>query len=138
MTLKGMGYLRKKLANYKMGVDTRYNQYAMQHNDIDVGITIPPQIRQQYRAVLGWTAKGVDSLADRLVFREFANDEFGANEIFAQNNPDVFFDSAILSALIGSCCFVLFTFLKGTMMLLGCRLSRRVMQLVFWILSLAC
>ncbi|MBZ4283343.1 hypothetical protein LAJ55_10975, partial [Streptococcus pneumoniae] len=78
----------------------------MQHNDIDVGITIPPQIRQQYRAVLGWTAKGVDSLADRLVFREFANDEFGANEIFAQNNPDVFFDSAILSALIGSCCFV--------------------------------
>ena len=39
-------------------------------------------------------------------FREFANDEFGANEIFAQNNPDVFFDSAILSALIGSCCFV--------------------------------
>ncbi|CMV06390.1 gp34 [Streptococcus pneumoniae] len=41
-----------------------------------------------------------------MVFREFANDEFGANEIFAQNNPDVFFDSAILSALIGSCCFV--------------------------------
>ena len=106
MTLKGMGYLRKKLANYKMGVDTRYNQYAMQHNEIDVGITIPPQIRQQYRAVLGWAAKGVDSLADRLVFREFANDDFEANEIFAQNNPDVFFDSAILSALIGSCCFV--------------------------------
>jgi len=106
MTLKGMGYLRKKLANYKMGVDTRYNQYAMQHNDIDVGITIPPQIRQQYRAVLGWAAKGVDSLADRLVFREFENDDFQVNEIFQANNPDVFFDSVILSALIGSCAFV--------------------------------
>ncbi|KXT73267.1 Phage portal protein / Phage capsid and scaffold [Streptococcus sp. DD10] len=84
----------------------RYDQYAMQHRDSDVGITIPPQIRAQYRSVLGWATKGVDSLADRLVFREFANDGFSVNEIFAQNNPDVFFDSAILSALIGSCCFV--------------------------------
>ena len=48
----------------------------------------------------------MDSLADRLVFREFENDDFQVNEIFQSNNPDVFFDSAILSALIGSCAFV--------------------------------
>lgn len=106
MSLKGMNYLRRKLAGYKRRVDMRYDQYAMQYSDREVGITIPENIRRQYRSVLGWAAKGVDSLADRLVFREFANDEFAVNEIFAQNNPDVFFDSAVLSALIGSCCFV--------------------------------
>ncbi|MGT2814710.1 hypothetical protein C1M49_06180 [Streptococcus intermedius] len=106
MSLKGMSYLRKKLLNYKLRVDMRYKQYAMKYNDISVGITIPAEVRMKYRSVLGWAAKGVDSLADRLVFREFANDDFEANEIFNQNNPDVFFDSAVLSALIGSCCFV--------------------------------
>ena len=72
----------------------------------DVGVTIPPQIRARYRSVLGWTAKGVDSLADRLVFREFDHDDFLVNEIFQANNPDVFFDSAVLSALVASCSFV--------------------------------
>ena len=106
MSLRGMGYLRKKLVNYKSRVDMRYKQYAMKYHEAPVGITIPPAVRMNYRAVLGWTAKGVDSLADRLVFREFTNDDFEVNEIFRQNNPDVFFDSVVLSALIGSCCFV--------------------------------
>lgn len=112
--LKGIQYLRRKLANYTSSVDLRYSQYAMEHQELDMGITIPPQIRQQYRAVLGWAAKGVDSLADRLVFREFGNDEFNVNQIFALNNPDVFFDSAILSALIGSCCFIYVASGEGT------------------------
>lgn len=78
----------------------------MKHEDNQLGITIPPELRNQYKAVLGWCSKSVDSLADRLVFREFENDDFSVNEIFKQNNPDIFFDSVILSALIGSCCFV--------------------------------
>jgi phage portal protein, SPP1 gp6-like len=78
----------------------------MQHQEAPIGITIPPNVRAQYRATLGWTAKGVDSLADRLVFREFANDIFDVTKIFDRNNPDIFFDSAILAALIGSCCFI--------------------------------
>lgn len=84
----------------------RYKQYSMKYYDQDVSVTIPKQIRGRYRSVLGWCAKGVDSLADRLVFREFTNDDFQVNEIFNANNPDVFFDSAILSALIASCSFV--------------------------------
>lgn len=112
--LKGIQYLRRKLANYTSSVDLRYSQYAMEHQELDMGITIPPHIRQQYKAVLGWAAKGVDSLADRLVFREFGNDEFNVNQIFALNNPDVFFDSAILSALIGSCCFIYVASGEGT------------------------
>ena len=84
----------------------RYEQYAMKYTDRAKGITIPIELSAQYRAILGWCAKGVDSLADRLVFREFENDDFEVNNIFAENNPDVFFDSAILSSLIASCSFV--------------------------------
>lgn len=103
---KGINYLRKKLAKYQPRIETRYSQYDMAHRDIDPGITIPPRLRYQYKATLGWCTKAVDSLADRLIFREFENDNFSINQIFQMNNPDTFFDSAILSALISSCCFV--------------------------------
>lgn len=106
MVAKGMEYLQKKLVFHQRRVNIRYKQYSMKYYDQDVSVTIPKQIRGRYRSVLGWCAKGVDSLADRLVFREFTNDDFQVNEIFNANNPDVFFDSAILSALIASCSFV--------------------------------
>ena len=106
MEYKGLNYLRKKLALTNSRVDLRYKQYAMKFNDEQFGITIPPQLRNQYRSVFGWCTKAVDSLADRLVFREFENDDFNVNSIFKQNNPDIFFDSVILSSLIASCSFV--------------------------------
>ena len=107
--LMGMDYLRKKLEKHQRRVKIRYSQYDMKYMDRDVGLTISPALREQYRATLGWTAKAVDSLADRLVFREFANDQFNLNEIFKMNNPDVLFDSAILTALIASCSFIYIT-----------------------------
>ena len=103
---KGIQYLRRKLALTNSRVDLRYRQYAMKHNEAQYGITIPNELKYQYRAVLGWCTKAVDSLADRLVFREFENDDFNVNSIFKQNNPDIFFDSVILSSLIASCSFV--------------------------------
>lgn len=106
MSQKGIEYLRKKLDKHAKRVNLRYKQYDMKYRDADVGITIPPEIRSRYKAILGWCGKGVDSLADRLVFREFDNDNFELNEIFNMNNPDTFFDSAVLSAMIASCCFV--------------------------------
>ncbi|MBP1046413.1 phage portal protein [Enterococcus sp. BWM-S5] len=106
MEQKGIEYLRKKLDSCEPRVAMRYKQYAMKKREVTRGITIPEDIKQQYKAVLGWCAKGVDSLADRLVFREFANDDFEVTEIFNENNPDVFFDSVVLSTLIASCSFV--------------------------------
>lgn len=106
MDYKGVDYLRMKLSAVTQRVNMRYEHYAMKHHDPPIGFTIPPDIRRRYRSVVGWCAKGVDSLADRLVFREFADDNFDVTDIFRQNNPDVFFDSAVLSALIASCCFV--------------------------------
>lgn len=113
MEQKGIDYLRKKLISHQNRVNMRYKQYAMKYWDQDVGITIPQHIRGRYRSVLGWCAKGVDSLADRLVFREFTNDDFNVNAIFDANNPDVFFDSAVLSALIASCSFVYISKVDG-------------------------
>lgn len=103
--LKGMNYLRKKLAVKQSRVNTRYEYYEMKNTVKDFQISTPPSLMfLQY--TLGWCAKAVDSLADRLQFREFRNDNFLLNEIFQQNNPDTLFDSAMLSALISSCCFI--------------------------------
>ena len=99
-------FLRRKLNSFEPMVRKRYLCYDSKFREHDFGITIPPHIRQMYRSSLGWCAKAVDSLADRLVFKEFSNDLFDLNEIFNLNNPDIFFDSAILSALISSCCFI--------------------------------
>ena len=106
MELRGIDYLRRKLESCRDRVNLRYKHYAMKYYEAPIGITIPANIRAQYRSTLGWTAKGVDSLADRIVFRKFGNDDFNVTEIFNRNNPDIFFDSAILASLIGSCSFI--------------------------------
>ena len=101
----GINYLRDKLSGKKGRVRVRYQHYEMKHMALDLGISTPPKL-QSLMPVLGWCAKAVDSLADRLVFREFAEDNFGGNDIFYMNNPDVLFSSAILGALISSCDFI--------------------------------
>lgn len=104
--MQNIDYLKRKLDMRKIRIDLRYQQYDQKKIDRDMGITVPVELREQYRSVIGWCTKAVDVLADRLVFRDFGNDDFDINEIFMMNNPDVFFDSAILNALISSCCFV--------------------------------
>lgn len=104
--LKGKDYLTKKLEAHRPRVLERYRYYEMKKDDLSPGMVIPAEIRNLFKSTLGWCGKAVDSMADRLVFREFSDDIFGFNEIFNMNNPDTFFDSAILSALISSCCFV--------------------------------
>lgn len=101
----GMDYLRRKLASKQVRVDTRYRYYEMKNSVREFNITIPKEWNW-LKSVLGWSSKAVDSLADRLVFREMANDNFSMNAIFDMNSKDVLFDSAILSACISSCCFV--------------------------------
>lgn len=103
--LLGIEELRKQLKQKQTRVKKRYSYYEMKEMTKDFGIAIPDKL-QWYKPALGWCGKAVDSLADRLIFREFENDNFDINEIFLMNNPDTFFDSAILSALIGSCAFV--------------------------------
>lgn len=105
MAYRGIGYLRNKLSVKRGRVKTRYMYYAMKHNVPDFGISTPPKLRNMM-STLGWCGKAVDSIADRLVFREFADDTFDINGIYQANNSDVLFDSAILGALIASCSFI--------------------------------
>ena len=102
---KGIGYLRRKLEIKRARVRLRYKYYEMKNAMRDFGIVTPPEFRM-FHETLGWCGKAVDALADRLVFREFRDDNFDFNSIYQMNNADVLFDSAVLSALISSCCFI--------------------------------
>ena len=103
--LMGMEHLRKKLHLKQDRVQTRYAYYEMKHLAEDLRISTPPRLLWM-NSTLGWCAKACDSLADRLVFREFRNDYFNINQIYNLNNRDTLFDNAILSAVITSCSFI--------------------------------
>lgn len=103
---KGMKYLKRKLDNKRIRVDLRYSYYEMKNNVNTYSKNIPLDMQSMLNSVLGWCGKSVDSVADRLIFREFKDDNFEINEIYNMNNPDTLFDSAILSAIISSCCFI--------------------------------
>ena len=102
---KGLAYLKNKLAQKRGRVLCRYRYYDMKNIVLDFGISTPPELRYFFSS-LGWCAKGVDALADRLVFRGFADDYFDLNAIYNANNPDILSDSAIKGALISSCDFI--------------------------------
>ena len=102
---KGMPYLKNRLAVKRTRVLLRYKYYEMKTVVRDLNVSTPDELKW-LNEVLGWCSKGVDTLADRLVFREFRNDNFGINEIVQVNNADILFDNAVLSALISSCCFI--------------------------------
>lgn len=101
----GKDYLRGKLACKVSRVRLRYRYYEMKNSVQDFNLVTPPQFKC-FNEVLGWCGKAVDSLADRLAFRGFAQDNFDLYGIYQMNNADVLFDSAVLSALISSCCFI--------------------------------
>ena len=102
---KGIEYLRRRLISKRTRVELRYKHYEMKNLVIDLGISTPPDLRM-WMGTLGWCSKAVDSMADRLVFREFEDDNLGMGDIFMMNNRDVLIDSAILGALISSCDFI--------------------------------
>lgn len=103
---KGMKYLKRRLENKRIRVNLRYSYYEMKNQANTYSKNIPVDMQNMSNSVLGWCAKSVDSVADRLIFRNFKDDNFDINEIYNMNNPDTLFDSAILSSLISSCCFI--------------------------------
>lgn len=101
----GIEKLRKKLKFKRTRGLLRYEYYEEKQRAADLGISTPDGL-EWFNCVNGWCTKAVDGLADRLQFDQFENDNFKFKEMFDQNNPDIFFDDAILSALITSCSFV--------------------------------
>ena len=98
-------YLIDTLKKKKRRIDLRYRYYEMKQSTKEFGNMLPPTYRW-LSSCLGWSAKAVDSLADRLSFYSFDNDFYGIGEIFRENNQDILVDSVMLSALICSCGFI--------------------------------
>jgi hypothetical protein len=105
MNYYGIPYLQNKLNMKRLRVEKRYQFYEMKNLTFDFGISSPPELKY-WNSIVGWCAKGVDSLADRLDFHGFRDDVFDLEGIYDMNNKDVLFDSAILGALISSCDFI--------------------------------
>ena len=108
MPYRGMQYLKNKLAAKRVRVQLRYRYYDMKNSIKYVRSLIPAEFMWMAET-LGWCGKAVDTLAGRLNFREFRNDNFDLNTIYQMNNMDILPDSAMLSALISSCSFVYIT-----------------------------
>lgn len=106
--MKGIKYLHKKLEDKRRRCKLRYKYYEQKAVAPDLGISTPEGL-EWLSTVNGWCTKAVDNLADRLQFDKFENDNFNFQAMFDQNNPDIFYDDAILSALITSCSFALVT-----------------------------
>lgn len=102
---KGIDYLRKKLAIKRPRIELRYGFYDMKNRTKDFNISTPPSL-MGWTSCLGWCGSAVDSIADRLLFKTFKNDNFGLNEIYQMNNPDLLFDAACKGALISACDFI--------------------------------
>ena len=105
MNYYGIPYLQTKLLMKQPRVQKRYWYYEQKNNALDFGISTPPGLKY-FNSVTGWCAKGVDALADRLDFYGFKDDVFDLAQIYDQNNRDIFFNAAILGALIASCSFI--------------------------------
>ncbi len=105
MEYVGVDTLKQYLEYKKTRVWLRYQYYDMKNNTFDFGISSPPELKW-WNSCVGWCAKGVDSLADRLSFYGFRDDLFALGEIYNLNNKDVLFPSIIKGALIASCAFI--------------------------------
>lgn len=105
MEYVGIDFLKNILTMKRIRVGVRYFFYDMKNNTFDFGISSPPELKY-WNSCVGWCARGVDALADRMDFYGFKNDVFGLAEIYDANNKDVLFPAAILGALIGSCSFI--------------------------------
>lgn len=85
--------------------------YDLENHVKDLGISVPPELKD-IEVVIGWPAKAVSSLADRIVFDGFAgadDDEWGLAGMLADNAAQTLFPQAFGSALVHSVAFVIAT-----------------------------
>lgn len=102
----GKNYLKNKLNTVRPKVITKYEYYENDNKNALRSIAIPQELMQHYRVRLNWCGKAVDLLCDRLSIKRFKDDFFNMQTIYADNNADILFGSAIKGALISSCDFI--------------------------------
>lgn len=105
MEYVGLEKLKAFLTLKRIRVGLRYAYYDMKNCTFDFGISSPPELRF-WNSCVGWCARGVDSLSDRLDFYGFKNDVFDLDGVYSLNNKDVLFPSMVQGALIAACSFI--------------------------------
>ena len=105
MEYVGIAKLQSILMQKRIRVNLRYLYYDLKNLTMDFGISTPPELKF-WNSCVGWCARGVDALTDRMDFYGFKNDVFGLAEIYDANNKDILFPSMIQGALIASCAFI--------------------------------
>ena len=103
---EGKEYLRQKLNTVSASVKLRYDYYENKNNNNQLAIAIPQNLMQAFNSRLGWCAKAVDLLGDRLAINRFKDDNFNMQALYENNNADVLYSSAIKGALISACDFI--------------------------------
>lgn len=97
-------------ASHLPGNQRRQQVYDQKDLFSDLKISTPPQLRN-LEAVLGWGAKTVDVVSDRVIFERFVvpgmdENPYGLDDVVAENDFSVEFSQAVTSALTHSCSFV--------------------------------
>lgn len=83
----------------------KYEYYNADNDIRDFGISIPKKMIGN-RPGIGWAARAVNTLSDRVIFDGFANDNFGINELFSEINAGLVLSKAKHDAFIGGVAFV--------------------------------
>lgn len=93
------------LGRFERYQQKKYDYYQADHESRDFGISVPNQMRFM-RPGIGWAARAVNILSDRVVFDGFVNDTFGINDAWTEINGVSVVNKAKHDAIVAGCAFV--------------------------------
>lgn len=97
--------LLNKLQTLAWSAGVKYEYYNATQGVVDLGISVPKKFKNMKPGV-GWASRAVNTIADRINFDGFANDNFGVNELFDETGATAILNKAKTDALIAGCSFV--------------------------------
>ena len=97
--------LLNKLQTLAWSAGVKYEYYNATQGVVDLGISVPKKFKNMKPGV-GWASRAVNTIADRINFDGFANDNFGINELFDETGAAAILNKAKTDALIAGCSFV--------------------------------
>lgn len=97
--------LLNKLQTLAWSAGVKYEYYNATQGVVDLGISVPKKFKNMKPGV-GWASRAVNTIADRINFDGFANDDFGINELFDETGAAAILNKAKTDALIAGCSFV--------------------------------
>ena len=86
-------------------VRVKYDYYNADNRVRDYGISTPKKM-QNHKAGVGWAARAVNTLSDRIIFDGFADDTAGINELLVSMNAYPKINQVKQDSLIAGCAFI--------------------------------